>query len=83
MSMTIQVADHLVAGLNLTEDQIKFALALGFYIDDRVSLGKAAELAGISKSAFLDELGKRRIPVRYDLEDLANDLKTIAAIQKP
>ena len=79
--MELSLPDNIVAGLNLTQDEWKLELALGLYIGNRISLGKAAELAGISKPHFFDELGKRRLPVDYDIEDLDSDLATIAFIR--
>jgi predicted HTH domain antitoxin len=53
-------------------------LALGLYLDHRVTLGQGAAVAGISTSAFLLELGKRKIPVHYDMEDVVADIDTVA-----
>ncbi len=79
--MELTVPDELIEKTDLTQDQLRFELALGLYIDQRVTLGRAAEIAAISKPAFLDELGKRKIPIHYDFEDLRADLKTITSIQ--
>jgi predicted HTH domain antitoxin len=54
---------------------------VGLYVDRRVSLGRGAEIAGISKPEFLDALGERRIPVNYDVVDLEKDLQTIAKLR--
>jgi hypothetical protein len=36
---------------------------VGLYVDRRVSLGRGAEIAGISKPEFLDALGERRLSI--------------------
>jgi len=79
--MELSLPDELLRGTQLTEDQLRLDLALGLYFDGKVTLGRGAEIAGISKPAFLDELGKRRIPVHYGRDDLEADLKTIAKLQ--
>ncbi len=56
-----------------TPEDIKLHLALGLFIDRRVTLGQAAEIAGISQSEFLHELGRRRIGVHYDEADAVAD----------
>ena len=61
---------------------VYWASALGLYIDDRASLGRAARIAGISVPAFLDELGKRKIAIHYDQEDLASDLRTLESLEQ-
>jgi predicted HTH domain antitoxin len=47
-------------------EDIKLHLALGLFLDHRVTLGRGAAIAGLSQSEFLRELGKRKIPVHYD-----------------
>jgi hypothetical protein len=47
---------------------------------DNATLGQAAAVAGLSQTGFLRELGKRRIPVHYGADDLAEDLKTVDAL---
>ncbi len=57
---------------SLREYKIKRALEL--YREGKVSLWKAAEIAGITYREALEELRKRNIPFRYDLEDLEVDI---------
>ncbi len=57
---------------SLKEYKIKKALEL--YREGKVSLWKAAEIAGITYREALEELKKRNIPFRYDLEDLEVDI---------
>lgn len=48
-----------------------------------LSLGKAAELAGLSVSAFIDLLNELGIPViDYDDEELQAELNTVKALRK-
>ena len=80
--MELTLPDDLLRGQNVTEEQLLFNLALGLYIDGKVTLGRAALIAGMPKSAFLDELGQRRIPVHYDADDLESDLQTLRALER-
>jgi len=57
---------------SLREYKIKKALEL--YREGRVSLWKAAEIAGITYREALEELKKRNISFKYDLEDLEVDI---------
>jgi predicted HTH domain antitoxin len=52
-------------------------LALGLYVSKEVTLGQAAETAGISQTQFLEELCKRKIPYHYDLDDLKQDIESV------
>jgi predicted HTH domain antitoxin len=80
--MEIKVSDELVRGIEMTEEQWMLDLAIGLFVDHRVTLGRGAAIAGISKPAFLDALGQRRIPINYDAADLEGDLKTISTLRK-
>ena len=47
----------------------------------RVSIGKAAELAGIDRWAFMRLIGEHGIPViNHPVEDVAKDLDTLRAL---
>ena len=41
------------------------------------SHNQAAQIAGLPQATFLRELGKRRIPIHYGPQELAEDLKAI------
>lgn len=60
-----------------TPDEIRLRLALGLFLDNQVTLGQGAAVAGLSQSEFLHELGKRKIPVHYDEADLLADIATV------
>ena len=49
------------------------------YADRRITLERAANVAGVSVWEMLDHLRDRRIPAQYDLADLEQDLKGIRA----
>ncbi len=63
------------------EDELRLLVALELYREGRISLGKAAEIAGLSLREFLYELRSRNIPLNYDLEELEQDLKTIRELK--
>jgi predicted HTH domain antitoxin len=79
--MEIRVPDELVRGIDMPREQWLLDLAIGLFVDRRVTLGKGAEIAEISKPAFLDALGRLQIPVNYDVADLESDLRTIAGLK--
>ena len=60
----------------ITPQEAALHLAIGLFVDDKVTLGQAAAVAGISQPAFLHELGKRRIPIHYGVEELEQDIAT-------
>ncbi len=62
------------------ERELRLLAALELYREGRVSLGKAAEIAGLSIREFLYELRSRNIPLNYDVEELEEDMKTVTVI---
>jgi predicted HTH domain antitoxin len=79
--MLIAIHDDALRGLDLTEDQARLDLALGLFIDQRVTLGRGAEIARLPQADFLKELGQRGIPVHYDVEDFHADLRTLGLLE--
>jgi len=73
----IAIHDEALRGLDLTEDQARLDLALGLFIDQRVTLGRGAEIAMMTQTEFLKELGRRGIPVHYDVEVFRADLRAL------
>lgn len=55
--LTIDLPTHVTA------DEARLLLSIKLYEDKRISLGKAAELAGYSKRAFMEVLSQKDIPV--------------------
>jgi hypothetical protein len=62
---------RLIGGA-LKEYSIRTALEL--YGERKISLWKAAEMAGITYRAALEELKNRKIPFSYEQEDLIADI---------
>lgn len=61
-----------------TAAQTKLHLAVGLFAGDEVTLGQAAAIAEMPQPAFLQELGKRKIPVHYGPVELDEDIATCA-----
>lgn len=55
----------------------KLELALQRYLDDKISLGMAAEIAEISIWELLDELKKRNVTLKYRIEDAEKEIENI------
>lgn len=67
---------------SLTESRAALHLAIGLFTAEEVTLGQAAEAAGLSQAEFMSELGRRRIPMHYGVDEFAEDLVTIAELRK-
>jgi predicted HTH domain antitoxin len=65
----------LALPFNLSEEEVRLLLAIKLYEVGRISLGQAAKLAGFSKRAFMEVLGKHHVPVfNYSPDELRQEL---------
>lgn len=78
--MTFTIPSERLGNVPLTERDALVDVAIGLYKREEASLGRAAEVAGITSVELLDELGRRRIPVNYGPSDLQADLSTLKLI---
>ena len=63
--------------------EARSGLAVRLYGEHRLSLGKAAELAGLSVVQFMNLLRTLHMPVvEYGDDEYAQDLRTIAELQR-
>ncbi len=84
-TVTIDIPDSLAAALTVEQRElpafIKKTLAVELYREGKLSLGKAAELAGVSnKWEMVTLLNERNVQLRYVAEDAENDLKTLKEV---
>jgi predicted HTH domain antitoxin len=75
--MTLTIPAERLGNVALSERDAVVDIAIGLYKRDQVSLGRAAEIVGMSSVELLAELGRRHIPINYDADDLRADLKTL------
>ncbi|WP_041534089.1 UPF0175 family protein [Petrotoga mobilis] len=62
--------------IDLNEKEIKLLIASKLYEEGKLSLGEAAQLAELSKRAFIEILGGFDISLfNYNTEELRNDVK--------
>ena len=73
--------------VGLTRDKLaqesRKLLALKFYKGKILSLGKAAELSGLSKWDFIDYLGENEVPViDYYEDELQRELRSVDRLKE-
>jgi predicted HTH domain antitoxin len=76
-----------LSSLGLTKDKLaresRKLLAMKFYKGKVLSLGKAAELSGLSKWDFIDYLGENDVPVvDYDDDETSRELRAVDQVKK-
>jgi predicted HTH domain antitoxin len=86
MSDTYQVTIELPAIVKSLlpnpEQETKRLIAAKLYLDESVSIGKAAEIAGMGRIAFETYLSSRQIPISLlTFEDVMADAEKIRKLQ--
>ena len=70
-TFTFSIPDNI----NLTDREARMMLASKLYEKGRLSLGQAADFAGLSKKTFMEILGDYDVSLfNYPLSDLENDV---------
>jgi predicted HTH domain antitoxin len=79
MNVELSVADELAEALRAegrsVEAQIRVVLAIACYERGLISVGKAAEVSGLTRGEFETELSRRKVVQPYALEDVEADVK--------
>jgi len=57
--------------------RLRIDLAVGLYIAQKVTLGKAARYAGLSRLEFQAALAERKIDLNLDESDLDEDIESL------
>jgi predicted HTH domain antitoxin len=71
-TLTINIPDSV----DLDAQEASMLLATKLYEQGKLSLGQAAELAGLGKRIFMEMLGKYNVSVfNYDPKELQNDVR--------
>jgi len=61
---------------------VRETLSSELYREGLISIGKAAEIAGVSVWEMYDVLAKRKISLQYYPEDLDDDIETLEKVMK-
>lgn len=71
----IKITLEIPGNLEMSQFEVTMMLAAKLYEEGKLSSGQAAEMAGLSKRAFIELLGKYGVSVfGYDFDELENDL---------
>ena len=81
-TLRLEIPRDILDSARLSMDQLKQELAISLYLQQRLSIGKARELAGMSLWQFRQLLAARRIPPHYDLAELVEDLDTLSQAER-
>lgn len=75
--MSLTIPDNILKKADITEDQLLLEISIYLYDLERLSFGQAKTLAQLTHSEFQKELSKRNIYIKYDIDDLHQDLSNL------
>lgn len=78
-TVTIDLPETVFSALRRAPDEfvaeMRIEAATQWYAQQRISQEKGAEIAGVSRAEFIDELARRRIPVvQVGFEELMEEV---------
>ena len=79
-TLNIELPDDVFSALRASPEdfvqELRLAAAIKWFEMERISQGKAAEIAGLSRSAFIDALARYGVsPVQIDPEELEEEYR--------
>lgn len=80
-TVTIEVPDNTFAALHRSPQELsremRLAAAMLWYVQGRISHEKAAQLAGVSRIAFIDALAAAKLPAFHlDVDELMEEVES-------
>jgi predicted HTH domain antitoxin len=75
--MPVTISDEVLTAAHMSEPEIKRELALTLFQQERLTLGQARRLAGLSHLDFQALLAERQIQIHYGVEEFREDLRTL------
>ncbi len=78
--MSVVISDEILTASRLSATELKIEIAVMLFQKEKLSLGQASRLAGLSYLEFQQLLASRNISVHYDVADFEEDLKTLSEL---
>lgn len=81
--MAVTIPDDVLAAAHMSEPEIRRELALALFQQERLTLGQARRLAGLSHLEFQALLAERQIPIHYGVAEFREDLRALEHPERP
>ena len=81
-TISIEIPREIIHITRMTPQELRQELAIYLFQQDKLSFGKAKELADMTVWAFQQLLGSKGIPIHYDMDDYEEDLATLKELKR-
>lgn len=78
--MSLVISDEILQATHMTADELMQEIAVLLYQREKLTLGQASRLAGMSQLRFQHLLASRQIPVHYDGAEFDADLRMLRGL---
>lgn len=75
--MTLTIPDDWFTFISISEQDLLLELAINLYASQKISFGKARQLAGLDWFRFRTILAERGVSAHYGVEQFGEDLKNL------
>ncbi len=80
--MSLIISDDILQAARMSGDELKQEIAVLLFQREKLTLGQASRLAGMSQLQFQHLLASRQIPIHYDVAEFEEDLKTLQELKR-
>jgi len=80
-TMTMELPADVLESARMSVPDLKLELAISLFSLGRLSMGKAAELAGLSVGKFQFHLGERNLGAHYGTEEALEDAGNLSRLR--
>lgn len=80
--MNLVIPDEILQATRMSATELSQEIAVMLFEKDKLTLGQASQVAGMSQWQFQQLLASRQIPVHYDVAELEEDLKTVQELRR-
>ena len=81
--MALILSEEELHAAGMTRPELRQHIATFLFEQDRLTLGQASVLAGMSQAAFMHLLARHDLSLHYGTEELREDLETIRRFGRP
>lgn len=79
--MGIHISDDILRKTQLSSEEMLIEIAAHLYDLGKLTMGQARKLANLDQISFQKELSKREIYIKYDVDDLMDDMGTLEELK--
>jgi predicted HTH domain antitoxin len=79
--MPLILSDETLSSIKMTAEEVRLNLGIWLFLEQRISIGKAAQLAGMNRFEFQKVLSARQIPtINYEIKDVEKELNALSTL---